>query len=474
MAEFLLASKYGDSAFLGLRLKREGHRVRLFIEHPTCRDAYNGMIEKAKNPMPNRGEVILVDSEGMGHYADKMRQSGFTVIGGGRWSDTIELNRHAGIALMQQHGIRVPETKAFTSVNDGIRFLGAQSDEWFYKPSGNEDAAWTMGGSPDMVARFMRLHPAREFILQKKITGTEISLEGWFNGREFVYPFNSTVEDKKFLAGDLGPNVGCMGNVVWTYEDPRPRLAEATLLRLSTATRRARYVGPIDINLIIDHEGTAYGLEWTPRFGYDALQALSLLAPSNFGDQLIEFGRGALTKFDMRGEYAFVLNVSVPPYPHSENAMKAKGSPLDRTLLDHPELVMLRDVMLDNFKLPVIAGGSGIVGSFGNKGKYVNVLRSDVFSFVRSFKIPNAQYRIDCCDRVDSVISVLAKHLYDLPYMEPTEKPAPAWEIPTPEQFGEYIRTNNTRQGNQTSKPSSIPTTIVQPAIDIGAAPRFE
>src|SRR5581483_10364453 len=50
-------------------------------------------------------------------------------------------------------------------------------------------------------------------IVQRRVKGIEVSTEGWWNGKAWIN-FNHTFEEKRFMAGDLGPNTGCMGNVV--------------------------------------------------------------------------------------------------------------------------------------------------------------------------------------------------------------------------------------------------------------------
>lgn len=472
MASFLFVSQFGDIAFLALRFKREGHKVRLFIEHPDCKDTYRGLLDSTPSPRPDRGEIVIIDSEGFGSYADKLRKAGTRVIGGGSWSDGIELNRSLGIGLMEAYGIKTPETRAFQSVQEAINFLSRSEGEWYYKPSGNKDAAFTLGGTVDMLARFMRRYPTKDFILQKKVKGTELSFEGWFDGKRFVYPFNSTAEDKRFLAGDIGPNVGCMGNVVWTYDSPTPILYYKTLSRIEGALARVKYIGPIDINTIIDSDGQVFGLEWTPRFGYDAIQALSLLLPNNAGEQFAEFANGTLNKFDTRAEFAFTVNVSMPPYPHVENATKMKGMPLDHGLTNHPGRVLLRDVMLDNMKLPMLAGGSGIVASIGGIGRDLSALRYEVLDFIKTFKIPNAQYRHDCCTRVESVLSELARLRFDGAFIQDSGPPDIAFELPDPPSVPRQPAPAHAPAAPITS--SQLLTSLTIAPADPGMAPRFQ
>ncbi len=76
------------------------------------------------------------------------------------------------------------------------------------------------------------------------------------------------------MEGDKGPNTGCMGNVVFTTEGNR--LTEQALMPLSPLLKKVGYVGPIDVNCILTATD-AYFLEFTTRFGYDAIQTFSEL-----------------------------------------------------------------------------------------------------------------------------------------------------------------------------------------------------
>ena len=60
---------------------------------------------------------------------------------------------------------------------------------------------------------------APEFILQDFIEGSCVSTEGWFNGYDWMEPFNHTIEHKKMMNDELGPSTGCAFNVVWAIRE---------------------------------------------------------------------------------------------------------------------------------------------------------------------------------------------------------------------------------------------------------------
>src|SRR6266446_4196986 len=350
MPNFFFYSDAGDGLFLARRFQREGHRVRAYINETNAKDVYRGIIPLSNNPSPEKGEIVIFDMVKYGVQADEWRAKGFKVIGASRFADALELNRPAGTEMMRKIGIRTPETHVFQTLDPAKTFLSKQreEDKWYFKPSGNQPTASTWGALPSFLLEYLEEeYEGGQFELQREIKGTEISLEGWWDGKRWVHPFNSTVEDKKLMAGDLGPRTGCMVNVVWAYEDPRPLLAIKTIAKLAPYLEASGHVGPIDLNMILDEEGTPFGLEWSPRFGYDALQALCLLVQGDAGRQFADFAEGRLEAFDVRTDvYGMTLNVSVPPFPDSKHAKDARGTRLDKKLLGDPG-VYLRDVMIE-------------------------------------------------------------------------------------------------------------------------------
>lgn len=418
MASFLIWSESGDGAFFGLRLKREGHRVRLYIHDAKSKNVYRGLLDHVDRPNPTKADVVLFDMCKFGKVAAQLQKQGIRTIGASELADTLELNRTYGIDTMRRVGIEVPETYTFTKLQQGLDFVAHAEGEWFYKPYGNQDSGFTFGGEASAVARFMRFcgtkYKPDGFLLQKKVDGLEISLEGWFDGTKFVYPFNSTFEDKKFMVGNLGPHTGCMANVVWAYDEPEPILALKTLLRMTSILSAAHHVGPVDINLRVAYDGTAYGLEWTPRFGYAALQSLSALMPADMGEKLVLFSEGKLAALDIEQEkLSLGINVSIPPYPHHHIANEWKGLPLDETLLENPDTIMLADVMSTKTGTLEVAGVDCCIGTFNIVGTRLDHMRTVLLESIPRYNIPNAQYRTDPVRRAEVGWQTLARLGYE-------------------------------------------------------------
>lgn len=439
MADFFIYSVCGDSLFLAMRLMREGHRVRMYIEDVKCRTIGERLVLKVATAAPRREEIVIFDYVGAGRYADTLKKRGFKVIGGSEFCDRIEFDRKLGMGLMTQVGIKTPETHEFTTFDDGGKFLATAEGEWFYKPDGN--IGYTVNGDAETLTRHFEWMKRRKgmvpsrFILQRKVNGTEISTEGWFDGERFVYPFNGTIEDKKFLTGNKGQSVGCSSNLVWCYEEPCPRLAKETVEKMAEILRAARYAGPIDFNAIVEERsGRPLGLEWTPRFGYDALIAYAMLIDGDLGQQLFDFAWGKLDAFNARVDaYAMTINVSVPPYPQDKYAKDAEGMLLDPEIVKDPIRIALRDVRMNEKMQPEVAGGYAIVATLGEVGWSIWELRDRLLDRAGKLRISDLQYRIDPVERASIAIESLALEGYERPSIK---VPAPSMDTIMNEMHG--------------------------------------
>ena len=53
------------------------------------------------------------------------------------------------------------------------------------------------------------------FQLQRRVTGVEVAVGAFFNGKRFVYPINVNFEHKKLFPGNIGPSTGEMGTAMF-------------------------------------------------------------------------------------------------------------------------------------------------------------------------------------------------------------------------------------------------------------------
>ena len=413
MASVLLMSDFGDGLPIAIKLAREGHIVKVYIRQKKAKRSLQGF----KNPsqvqspkMLDQYDLILFDMAGLGQQADSMVKQGRSVIGGGSFNDKLELDREYGEKVARSLlKINVPTYKKAGTVNACVKALETAGKPLVVKPLGNQDTRFTLV-SDDKANRPLislvknlgaDLFPV---ILQERIDGVEISTEGWFNGKKFKV-FNHTLEHKRFMEGELGPMTGCMGNVVWLSE--RNRLIETALTPLGPLLKKVNFVGPIDVNCIVTEE-EAYFLEFTPRFGYDAIQAWCELIKGSLFDFLWKLSIGDRLP-DIRDDYAIAVRLSVPPYP-----MKGKE---DLDILQGVQFLdikkgaerhtYLSDVMM-NGSSPVCAGVDGVLGCVTARGDQIQEVRRRAYRTARNIIIHgDVQYRKDIGAGVERKIEKL-------------------------------------------------------------------
>ena len=402
----LLISRDGIGAWFLLRLMREGHSVdwHLTEKTPRLKRVLKGIVPPPLDqiPDPEPYDLVLFDSTGMGDLADEISKV-TPVIGDGKINSRLEDDRLFGIETMELAGIDVPYYETFDSPEKAAAFLEKNSKRFVYKPftpEGEEqDTATTYvsESAEDMLQNLDGLFEASmgaPFLLQEVVDGTEISTEAYFDGTNF-HLHNHTLEEKKFMCGGNGPNTGCSGNLVWLTNGPN-RLFQQGLGKLAPFLKQAGYRGMVDLNTIVTPMH-AYGLEFTPRFGYDASATIFSLIDSGLGDFLhaIATGNDAENPLRTRGTWAASSRFSIPPYPaFIENEhprdVPIRGVNLDDAWRSH----YLYDAMLDGESL-VTAGLNGhivcpIVSAFTPEGAWDGLAAME-----KKIKIPNGQVRTD-------------------------------------------------------------------------------
>lgn len=404
---FKLISKEGDFLPMLLRISEEGEDVRFYIEKEGAKEMYDGILPSADGPYDlniSGDDIVLFDMVGAGSEAEALKRKGYHVIGGGELNDSLELDRAFGQKTMADAGIPVPKTSTFRDFPSAVAHITGSGKRFVFKPHGNLETNLTyvstseknlLGMLPFFEGALPEHHP---FDLQEYVEGIEMSTEGWFNGTQFILPLNSTMEEKALFPGNVGPFTGCMGNVVWFWpEDFSHLLYETLFQRLEPVLADAGYLGPLDINCIWTDAGP-FGLEFTARFGYDAIQAMSRLIEGGFGDFLRELEGLPLMPVREFEQYSVAVRVSIPPYPH-------EGKPHEVPILGLSSKdmasVYLSDVQYVGNDLRC-AGYDGYILCVAENSESLSRAQQKVYSIIEKLEIPEKQYRIDIGDRVSS------------------------------------------------------------------------
>lgn len=336
MSRFLLLSEDGSSLGLALRLEAEGHSVKTWTRDPRFKDVGKGLIDDASSS--EFGQIIVPECIGFGPLLDIWRDSGCRTFAGSSFADHLEEDRALAEGVMHSCDIETPESQRVTSwkeAKDVAKTLASKSDKGkiVIKPEGKlsgiipsyvaaslEDAVTTLK-SFEQQARSSE----PELTIQEFIEGIAVSTEGWFDGEDWIEGlFNHTLENKKTLNDDLGPSEGCAGNVVWACSSKDP-LVKQTLIKLTKTLREARYVGPFDINCVVNEEGV-YALEFTPRFGYDAFPTLLYtLCDFDFGSFMDSCSSGNLCGQSLTEGFGAGVRLTLPTGEDHEGSRVLRG-----------------------------------------------------------------------------------------------------------------------------------------------------
>lgn len=392
------------------QVAKEGHQVEFFAESADDKEVGNGFMPKVddwEREVDWADVIVFDDVLGQGAKAKKLREAGKKVIGGTPYTDRLEDDRAFGQDELKKHGVPILPYKEFTSFDEAIEFVRQNPIRYVIKPSGEaqnnkgllfigeeEDGRDVIQVLSDYQKAWAKKIPA--FQLQKRITGVEVAVGAFFNGRQFAHPINVNFEHKKLFPGELGPSTGEMGTAMF-WSTPN-RLFNATLKKFEATLAKEGYVGYIDLNCIVNSNGI-YPLEWTARFGYPiiSIQQESLLAPT--GELLSELAQGKLERFKVKSGFHIGVCIVVPPFPFEDKEtfeVKSKDSII---FFKKPtDGVHIVDVKLVNEEW-VVTGNSGVVLVVCGSGLTMKQAQHQVYSRIKNILVPHMYYRDDIGER---------------------------------------------------------------------------
>jgi len=401
-----LESLSGDLAW---SLKKEGQEVKAYIKEKDDVDVYNGFIDKVDDwkKYIDWADVIVFDDVEFGEVAERLRKRGKLVIGGSRYTDELEMDREFGQMEMKKYGINILYQQHFSNYDEAIEFIKANPARYVFKPSGNipsaEKGLLYLGEEEDGKDLLEILSQNKDvwqkkaptFQLQKYVSGVEIGVGAFFNGKDFIYPININFEHKRVFPGNLGPFAGEMGTLMfWSHPNI---LFKSTLEKMKPALAESGYIGYIDINCIVNGRGI-YPLEWTCRFGYPTIpiQLEGISMPTY--EWLPKLAQGE--NFELRTKKGFQIGVRlmVPTYFVTQKESPEKIA----TYRDLP--ILFRKANLDGVHIEDIkmvdgvwriAGTSGCLLVITGSGSTVAEARNQAYSRIKNIMIQNMFYRVD-------------------------------------------------------------------------------
>lgn len=434
----LLISDAGDGLLdLALRSIKLGHQVKFFCRKfdPATRPIGKGLVDRVDDWRKWMLWADIVVLEANGAYMAEMnvwRARGCPIIGGNAESASWELDRAKGMQVFKKCGIPVPPFREFNDYTEAIHFVERRGEPFYSKPCSDtadkslsaktgvvEDPAW-------MLRKWKKKHgrPPCPFLLQEAIDGIEFAVGAWFGPAGFAEGWEENFEHKKLFAGDLGQNCGEAGTVIRFVKTSK--LAAKVLEPCADLLDRMGYVGNVDVNCIIDHDGAPWPLEWTMRLGWPAFNIETSLFESDPIEFLAAIAGGGSTRGAHRlDEIAVGVVMALPPYPSPPSSYEDEfvGVPLFGEIDDswHPCEMMSADQQETNGKAnqkagnnlrePLYSSAGGYLGVATGTGATVREAARHAYKSLKGLSMPASPfYRVDIGQKLKKQLPELQVH----------------------------------------------------------------
>ncbi len=405
--KFLFVSLESLSGDVAWTLKKEGHEARAYIKDKGCYDVYNGFLEKVERweDWSDWSDVIVFDDVEFGSVAERLRKKGKLVVGGSEYTDRLEMDREFGQAELKRHGVSILPSWNFSNFDEAVAFIRNNPARYAFKPSGSILSEYKdllfLGAEEDGKDLVELLDQNKNvwqkktpiFQLQKFVSGVEIAVGAFFNGKDFILPVCVNFEHKRVFPGDIGPFTGDMGALMFWSESNA--LFKATLEKMLPALQSSGYIGYIDVNCIVNGRGI-YPLEFTARFGYPTIQVQLEGITMPAGELLSRLARGE--SFELKTKKGFQLGVMI-----MVPTIFAKNKETIEMYHDLPVLFKkpgsLEGIHIEDVKVEEgvwrIAGDSGALMVVTSSGTTVEEARRQVYSRIQNIMVQNMFYRTD-------------------------------------------------------------------------------
>jgi len=202
--KFLFVSLSGLIGDIAWQIVKEGHEVRYYIDNEKERDIADGFVPKSTNwekDVDWADVIVFDDTLGQGEKAVGLRARGKAVVGGTPYTDRLEDDRSFGQEELKKAGVTIIPYRDFDNFDEAIAYVQENPTRYVIKPSGaagNVKRRLFVGDEEDGgdVVRMLEAYKKafsdeiKVFQLQKRVTGVEVAVGGFFNGKEFATPIN--------------------------------------------------------------------------------------------------------------------------------------------------------------------------------------------------------------------------------------------------------------------------------------------
>jgi phosphoribosylamine--glycine ligase len=391
---------------LAWKLTKEGSIIKFYTENKNERSVGQGFIEIVGEweSLKDWADLIIFDDNGFGNLPEKLKKEGKAVLGGNSYTDKLELDREFGQKEMEDAGLTVPPYWDFSSFDTAIDFVKNNPLRYVVKPNGQaqSDKILSFIGQEEdgldlitMLERYKKFWSGKikSFQLQKYISGVEVAVGAFFDGKDFVLPACINFEHKRMFNDEIGPTTGEMGtSMFWANSN---NLISETLLKMKDRLVKNGYTGYFDINCIVNSK-QAYPLEITSRFGYPTINIQMEGVQSKWTDFLIASAKGEPFSLKVKKGFQVGVVIAVPPFPFIDPSAFQKYS--DEAVVIFKKAIS-ENVHPCDIKLVendwVLTGNSGYSLIVTGSGSTMEDARKEAYNAIKNLIIPNMFYRTD-------------------------------------------------------------------------------
>ena len=280
-----------------------------------------GWVKKVEPEKAPTGKNVyhIFDSNKLADLADKLRAKREKVFGTSKLSAKMEHDRDFTTNVAKEAGLDLPETKEFSKVEEGIKFLESHPDKaYVFKPDAAEFNYLTYvpfrekdeDANEDLRFYLEDVPFDGTYILQQRVKGVEVNVEAWLDEHSEPFFAFATLENKRKEEHDQGEMAGCAGDIVFTIPLDG-ELFKMTIAKMLPFYKKEHVSGFVDVNVIIG-DNEVWFLEVCNRFGYNSHPNLFLsLALDTFGSIIADFMDGKTKGMEKRFRKGYGSSVSV-------------------------------------------------------------------------------------------------------------------------------------------------------------------
>lgn len=376
--------------------------------------------------------IVLTDNSKYRDEFDVYFKKGFPIFGCNKLAGDLELDRNHGQEMLDSLGINIIPYETFTNFDKAIEYVKKTNKVYVSKPLGDADKAMSyVPQSPaDLIFKLERWKKENAikngFILQEMCKGVEMAVGCWFGPGGWSSAICENWEEKRFMNDGLGENTGEQGTTLRYVS--KSKLFKEVLEPCGEYLKSIKYIGYVDMNCIIDKQGTPRPLEFTMRFGWPLFNiqlALHKDAPSKWMFALME----GKSEIKVSSDVAVGVVISHGDYPRMKNPVEdTDGFPLygihegNRNAF-HP--VGVRDgvapLMFGNKikESSCLVTTNSYIGVVTGTGSTISEAQEDCYNTAWELNLPsNRMFRTDIGTRLGEQVKDLHKMGYakDLEY----------------------------------------------------------